>query len=114
MTTNIERAAALIAPCITRDSEQAEDIAWVLADAGLLVPDPVAPYAAGISDPGGKYALFATPTHPDGAAAYGGRVEITHTIVPDERGYTPQQARDIAACLLSAADYAEEHTDGLR
>lgn len=36
------------------------------------------------------------PDHPDGVAAYGDRAEITHTIVPDQRGYASAQTRHLA------------------
>lgn len=39
MTTNVDRAAEVIAPCITRDSDHAQDIAALLAAEGLLMPD---------------------------------------------------------------------------
>lgn len=118
--TNIDRAADII----WRQSDAAQGgdaAAQALAAAGLLAPDPVEPYAEGmtsgprgigdIDHPECRFALFSVPGHPDAAAAYGDRVEITHTIVPDRRCYTPAQARDLALALLSAAAYAEEHTD---
>lgn len=93
-------------------------VVQALADAGLLAPEIREPYAKGmtsgprsigdIDHPEAPFALFEVCDHPDGAAAYGDRVEITHTIVPDQRGYTPRQARDLAAALLSAASCAED------
>lgn len=124
MTTNIDRAKTIVEdlidePWVYADGELASAVVGEFHAEGLLMPDLPEPYATGMTSgprsigdidrPEEPFALFSVWNHPHGAAAYGDRVEITHTIVPDQRGYTPAQARDLAAALLAAANYAEEH-----
>lgn len=105
MTTNIDRAVEVIAearrsaPRI-RDTEDhiSPHVAQALADAGLLAPDPIAPTA-----------------NCDGDISWDHFVGVHHSVglyrCEDGvcEGTEPVYLRHEAACLLSAANYAEEH-----
>lgn len=91
--TNVERAEEIILGCAAPVAAQA------LADAGLLAPEPVEP--EGIEDLSwGAIAQW----HPSLGLGWNDDGVIYPT--------TPADLRHEAACLLSAAAYAEEHTDG--
>lgn len=89
-------------PCMYCEAD-AEAGAVLLADAGLLAPDlpEPAPLTAANGNPVWRAdnTLIVT-RYPDG--------EIGMMITPEQEArYTPQAARDQAALLLAAANYAE-------
>lgn len=99
MTDNIESAAEVIGRYVHPDF--AEDAAKSLAAEGLLAPDPVEPTDRSVPE-------WESPTndhHAVSVSDYG-----TVRIWGDTSGYTPQEAREIAHRLLSAATYAEKNT----
>ncbi len=101
MTTNIDRVADVIYR-ETGDSYLVAQLTQALAAADLLAPDPVKPTDRSVPEwesPSNDY-------HAVSVSNYG-----TVRIWGDTSGYTPQEARDIAHRLLSAAACVEEHTN---
>lgn len=99
MTTNTERAAEVIAGLVDHP-ETPDIVSQALADTGILAPDPVDPTVTDVPE-------WETPSDTNKAVSLeDGALRIwCHA-----RKVSPAGARELAACLLSAAAYAEAHT----
>lgn len=107
MTTNIDRAADVIAGCWPNGRGVRKDdaivLARALADAGLRVLDLPEPRMIGRRGPlGGLRAEWGIGF--DTVIADGPNVRAGRYLHP----LTPEQARDLGYALLAAADHAEE------
>ena len=104
--SNIERAANVIAVA-RQDAPRIRDtkdhisphIAQALADAGLLAPDLPEPTDRSIPE----WEMPNNEHHAVSVSRYG-----TVRIWGDTSGYTPAEAREVAAALLAAAAWAEQ------
>lgn len=106
--TNIDRAAELLIhwadsegglSAIDRDYDgDLTGGAEALADAGLLAPDLPEPTDPGIPE-------WEMPSNDHHAVSVGNHGTVR--IWGDTSGYTPAEARDLAAALLAAAAWAE-------
>ena len=93
MTTNIDRAAGVIAdalrPALSTADGIGHDLARALADAGLLTPD----------------LQELSESSEAGVTAFG-QVYVRYGV--DDLHMTPAEARALALALIAAADHAEE------
>lgn len=124
MTTNIDRAAEVIAESITRDSAPAHEIVADLEHDGLIMPDLPEPHVTKLD--GFVYATFpgagcAAPTGrfaPQFITIFGDEDCSDATLDAAEDRLTaikPEDLDRLIACLLAvraAADYAEGHGRG--
>ena len=93
--SNIERAAEVTAEYINFPHE----IPQALADAGLLAPDLPEPTDRSIPE----WEMPNNEHHAVSVSRYS-----TVRIWGDTSGYTPAEAREVAAALLAAAAWAEQ------
>lgn len=101
MTANIDRAAEVLAPYRIGNSHH--DMAHDLADAGLLAPDlpePTIWEQGNHPEWGNRPYATGVDRHPCGGLT---------VFTPYAHWLTPRQARQEAAALLAAANYAEEN-----
>lgn len=113
MTTNIDRAAAIIAPWIEKEwghpEDNAESAADALADAGLLMPDIPEP-----DDVDPEREATWVP-HPLVYAVYAykhglyGTWNVAMDSAPSD--LSPEDTRRLAYALLAAADHAKEESN---
>ena len=96
--TNIDRAAEIIYQK-TGDPYLVAPIVKVLEDAGLLMPDLSEPDDPTIPE----WEMPTNKHHAVSVSRYG-----TVRIWGDTSGYTPAEAREIAAALISAAAFVED------
>lgn len=96
--SNIERAAEIIYQK-TGDPYIVAPIAKALEDAGLLMPDLPEPDDPTIPE----WEMPTNEHHAVSISRYG-----TVRIWGDTSGYTPAEAREVAAALLAAAAWAEQ------